>query len=753
MSSLFMRFLQLSGIQLRTGLLSSEDLHEPFVTSDFTIVPRITEMDIASLAVAEQYRRQAKRKVGANKVGLLRSAAEILQKAVVSNPTQPTLRLRWARVLLALLRVHIRSGTHHGNIDLYHQIERIRTSLLELRQRQSEHVCSELQLLESSLYRLMYHQHMNVQGAEAITLCLTYWARSYSLLMESFGNPNMLHIGLNVAARFPRRKSKRWTELLVGLEHVVTLGAFDECAASLCAIVSADFELAHFLVAALDGVPSRARLFCVLLEIFRRSPALMELLRVWITARRQLHVGQLTFEHLDDATVAKYLALCDSSVRTLNLTNCFITDDVLIMFSRVPHLESLVLKNCPLLDDSAVLTGCAALQDSLVHLDLTNCLLLTDLCLSRLKLPHLQTLNLSRCGSLRGDFLSRPGFPKLQSLRLDECWRIHKTAVARISVEAFSSLRSLSFAHLHHANSQSVSTLMKHHSLVTSLNLRNTSVADRLFRRPPPHLEALSLKSSDVEDDSVALLGLCPSLARLNLKMCIRVTNAGMQSFLRNRAPTCVPMTHLDLTDTPGMSPATLDALLCRLPGAPHSWRSLKLRGCEVPLATLRAVLESATNLCALSLSGRPEADLGDCHVVARSLESLHLESCAWSTTTLAQLLSSATRSVKIRSCPSFTVEALQVVLHTCTDLELLHLVALDLVPGSLDKASEMWRHLKWGDKLKHLVLQEVASMTDAVFATMHGVLPGLDSLSLRELPLTDVSWALITSEAKNLRG
>lgn len=58
MGPLLRRFLQLSGIQLRSGLRDSADLHEPFVTSDFTIVPRITEMDIASLAVAEQYRRQ-----------------------------------------------------------------------------------------------------------------------------------------------------------------------------------------------------------------------------------------------------------------------------------------------------------------------------------------------------------------------------------------------------------------------------------------------------------------------------------------------------------------------------------------------------------------------------------------------------------------------------------------------------------------------------------------------------------------------
>jgi hypothetical protein len=470
MSSLLLRFLGLSGIQLRSGLRNSEDLHEPFVTSDFTIVPRITEMDIASLAVAEQYRRQAKRKVGSNKSGLLRSAAEILQKAVISNPHLLSNRLRWVRVLLAILRFDIRMGMQFGNAELEHEISRIKVVLAECVPAGSDRpVPAEAQLLESSLYRQMYHQHMNIDGADSLFTCLNYWAQSYQLLLQSHSNPSLIHIGLNVRQRFERRKGKRWTELLVGLENVVSLSKLESCAQVLGPIIAADAEMAHFLLSSLDGPPPRLRLFCVVIELFRAQSNLNDLLRMWINKRSRVSVNALTFEFLGDSTVAKFLALCDHSVTVLDLSNCFLTDDVVVLFGRLPNLVSLSLSNCPMLSDDGLMQACGSLQ-RLVHLDISQCVKITDHALSRLRLPQLQRLNLNKCVSLNGEFLARKGFSRVQTLSLNECHRIGKSNLSRISSESFPALTNLSLSHLHCANSQVCALLFVFNKCVSCLN-------------------------------------------------------------------------------------------------------------------------------------------------------------------------------------------------------------------------------------------------------------------------------------------
>jgi hypothetical protein len=60
----------------------------------------------------------------------------------------------------------------------------------------------------------------------------------------------------------------------------------------------------------------------------------------------------------------------------------------------------------------------------LVSLDVSQCIRLTDACLSRLRLPALEVLNVSRCVSLAGDFLGKRGFGKVHTLLLNECHRI-----------------------------------------------------------------------------------------------------------------------------------------------------------------------------------------------------------------------------------------------------------------------------------------------------------------------------------------
>lgn len=469
MAPLLRRFLQLSGIQLRSGLRDSADLHEPFVTSDFALVPRITEMDIASLAVAEQYRRQvkrpltaahvflisflqAKRKVGSNKYALLQSAAEILSKAVISNPRQLSNRLRWVRVLVSMLRFRIRNGVQFGDTELAREIARVKSILHE--SAAIEAVPAEAQFLESSLLRQEYHQHMNVDGADALLSCLGFWAQSYALLMKSHSNGVLLHIGLNIRARFARRKAKRWAELLVGLESFVQFGKVDQVVLLLSNIIAADVELASFLLASLDGPPRRLRIVSVLMEIFRPHATLTDMLRTWLSARPKIKITRMTFEFCCDATVAKFLALCDENVTRLSLANCIhITDDVGLMFARMPNLRELSLSNCPHLTDEGVLTFIPSLQRIEV-LDLSQCVRLTDHCLSRMRLPALQSLDVTKCISVNGEFLARKGFMRVHSLWLDECHRISRTSLSRLSTEAFPSLTHLSLRHLACANSQ-----------------------------------------------------------------------------------------------------------------------------------------------------------------------------------------------------------------------------------------------------------------------------------------------------------
>ncbi len=161
MPQLLSRLCHLGGIQLRSGpILSAEDLNEPFVTSDFTIEPRITEMDIASMALAEQYRKQAKRKLGLNKLTLLQNAAEIFAKAAICNPRLLSNRVRWLRVLVAILRNMIRTGKRFGNRELEAQFSRSDKVLADCQKecKTLGYVPCEVLFCESSLVRQKYHQ-------------------------------------------------------------------------------------------------------------------------------------------------------------------------------------------------------------------------------------------------------------------------------------------------------------------------------------------------------------------------------------------------------------------------------------------------------------------------------------------------------------------------------------------------------------------------------------------------------------------
>jgi hypothetical protein len=529
---------------------------------------------------------------------------------------------------------------------------------------------------------------------------------------------------------------------------------------------------------ALDGPPPRLRLFAVYAEVFKAHPALSDLLRAWLVQQPKVKLNRLTFDFLGNATVGRFMALCDERVTRLDLSHCVgIDDDVLLMIPRMPALTQLSLANCPRLSDDGVYS-CVSSLSQLVSLDLAQCIKLSDACLTRLRLPALQELNLSRCLSMTGHFLGQRGFPKVaglidcswcsppshsqqvHTLRLDECHGIIKFNVVKISNETLPSLTHLSMAHLHVVTSQVIATIMNHCSQLVRLDLRNTAVSDKLFRKQRPvTLARLLLNGSDLDDEGVTALGLLPRLSSLNIKTCVHVSHVGLDAFVRVRrqpanlssgAPIVVPLTHLDLTDIPALPESTLHSLICELPSAPQSFVSLKLRGCNLSNATLLQLLTTATSLRKLTLSGRQETDLPDASAIAvRNLCSLHLESCAWGVRIMGELCGPTLQSLKIRACPNLSYDAFSRISERCSNLLKLHLVQLPSFGGP---DSDQQPPIKWGERMRHLVLQELP-LTDAAFLWFRTVLPTLVALSLRELSnITDASWAIITSFGKNLR-
>ncbi len=752
MPALLSRLCHLGGIQLRSGpKLMAEDLNEPFVTSDFTIVPRITEMDIASMALAEQYRKQAKRKLGSNKLTLLQSAAEIFSKAAICNPHHLSNRVRWLRVLISILRHQIRTGKRYRDLDLEIEFTRCDKVLADCLKECANvgRVPPEVLFLESSLLRQKYHQFMTADGSAMLVPALEYWTQSYKLLLSaaSCSSAIALHIGLNVLnpVRIQHRKNKRWIELIVGLEHLTDLRDVPRAAALLGPIISAEPEFAVYMVGMLRG---RERVFGVLFALFRAFPPLLNLLKRWMNSDPTVVVRRLTMEFLEDSVVANYLQLCSDSITAVDLSNCSgITNDALLMLDRMPSLQSISLRRCHRVTDEGVIAISQSFPN-LLQLNLSGCIKLTDRSLSRMRCPKLAVLRLKKCVSLEGEFLRSKCFVSLTELDLEECHRITKSNLQRISAELFPALQNLNLNHLGAANGQVVCSILKHCPALSDLSLRNTQVAEKAFRvsgRHAVNLSRLCVQSSEFDDESLVLIATFPCLARLNLKQCLNLSSPGLFQFVRLRPRDCVAMTHLDITDVPGISEEALHTLLCDIPGAPASWKSLKLRGCSLSLVTLQKVLASATNLETLSLAGRPELDLGSCFVVVRSLKKLFLEACSWSTETFKLFLAKSIVSLKLRSCPNLGSDAMHLITAHCPRLEKLHLVALPVDGAGLLALTTL-------HGVRKLTLHELPLNDDAVLPVLRTMMGKLTCLSLRELQVTDATWTCITTFGSNLK-
>lgn len=763
MSSLLGRLSELAGIHMRSGpRFAFENLNEPFVTSDFTMVPRITEMDIASLALAEQYRKQAKRKQGANKLTLLRSAAEIFAKASISNPHHLSNRVRWLRVIISILRHSIRGRESSSEADenLEREFARADTILQEcLNECNSlNRKIPEVIYLQSSLLRQRYHNLVNsssVPSSALMSLVLEHWVSSYELLLlaSSFPSPDSLHVGLNVYnnSRFEHRKAKRWMELSLGLSSMTDLREMSSMANLLGPVVARDELLARFMVSTLEARPCT---FGVLFVIFRSFPKLLDLLKLWLNRSHTLVPHNLTMEYLEDSVVANYIQLCTSNIVSVDLTNCSgCTNDVLFMLARTPSLTSLSLRRCTRITDEGVRPFLDMFSTGIQELNLSFCPRITDRSFLKRKLPVLRRLVLEGCVSLEGEFLTSKGLmaPSLEFLDLQSCHRLSKPSMLRLSSDIFPQIKLLDLSHTSVASGQVVASLLKNASSITVLKLRNTPVSDKAFRPNVRHVQMvnnltrLNLHDTDIEDDTLGYIAAFPHLTRLNLKQCANLTDKGVVAFVQRRPENAAPMTHLDITDTPRILDNAMQAILCELPGAPHAWQSLKLRGCTIRLGTLQQVLLLAAGLRVLSLSGRQETDLAGTAVATRGLERLSLEACSWNTLTLKQFVSPELISLKLRSCPNLGDSAMQSIILVCSNLRKLHLISLPVGSPGCKFVSNL-------QKLKKLCLQDLEINDEAAAPLLRALVPKLSHLVIRDINWTDVSWKRITSAGINLK-
>ncbi len=587
---------------------------------------------------------------------------------------------------------------------------------------------------------------MVVQGLE-------YWTSSYKLLLAAAnGNPGeALHIGLNVLnpVRIHHRKAKRWVELVMGLDHLTDMRHVPQVVELLEPVVAEDIELAEFLVKSLK---TRERLFGVLFAVFRRHAHLLRLLKIYINGENgHVALRKLSMAFLDDSVVAPFLQLCSNAIESVDLSNCSgCTNDVLFMLERISSLKHISLRRLHRVTDEGVIRIAESFSN-LVSLNLSGCVKLTDRCLHRMRCLKLEKLILKRCVLLEGEFLNKARhFASVRELDLEDCHRITKPNLSRISVDTFPVLEKLNLNNLFAASGQVVHAIVKHCPLLRELALRNVNLSEKAFRLAKAKgsrvlLERLCVHSTDFDDEALSSVATFPNLLRLNMKQCYSLTSQGLVSFSRLRPADCAALTHLDVTDVTEISEDALHTLLCGIPGAPISWRSLKLRGCNLGLVTLQTILSASTNLEALSLAGRSELDLGNCFVVTRSLRKLVLEACHWLPTTLKMLLGPSMVSLKLRSCPNLGNEACQFVASHAMNIEKLHIVAIPITRDGL-------LFLKKLNGVKKLTLHDLSLSDHDVLPLLQSMMGGLSSLSLRELQITDVAWLVITSLGTNLK-
>ncbi|KAL0485716.1 F-box/LRR-repeat protein FBXL20 [Acrasis kona] len=205
-----------------------------------------------------------------------------------------------------------------------------------------------------------------------------------------------------------------------------------------------------------------------------------------------------------------YLTYIAKNLRTLNLKRCpKVNDAAMTHLLQFPYLESLDLTGCVHLTDSgmSILKG---LGPRLTSLDLTFCHQITDVGLQHLsELVNLEVLNLQCCRLITCQGLTHivQKCKKLVSLNLTGCDRITLSGIDGQN----SGLTKLERLNLMGCKLVSDKCIIKLLSWTTKLK------------------ELVLAFSDDITDDGVTMVAdTCQELEHLNLKKCVRITDASV---------------------------------------------------------------------------------------------------------------------------------------------------------------------------------------------------------------------------------
>uniref|UniRef100_A0A6V7QRP7 F-box/LRR-repeat protein 15-like leucin rich repeat domain-containing protein n=1 Tax=Ananas comosus var. bracteatus TaxID=296719 RepID=A0A6V7QRP7_ANACO len=417
--------------------------------------------------------------------------------------------------------------------------------------------------------------------------------------------------------------------------------------------------------------------------------------------------------------------------------------------SRYPSVSHLDLSLCPRVGDAALSAIAGALRSSLRSIDLSRSRLFSQIGLESLavtcaglveidlsngtdlsdaaaaaiaKARNLERLWLARCKIMTDMGLGciAVGCPKLRLLCLKWCLGVTDLGVGLVAVKC-KKLRSLDLSY----------TMITKKCLPAVMQL--------------PCLEDLALAGCLGINDQ-ALLSLkqgCMSLGVLDVSNCQHVTHLGLSSIL-SRAPGLCQLNLVYFCPFTQSLASSLQKL--------SKLQSIRLDGCPVTSAGLKAIANSCTSLKELSLSkcsGVTDEGLSSVVVKHKTLMKLDITCCRNITdVSVANITSScsALTSLRMESCGLVSNEAFRLIGQHCQLLE-----ELDLTDNDVD--DEGLKAISRCCKLSSLKIGICLNISDEGLVHVGKSCPELQELDLyRSFGVTDKGVSAIASGCCNLQ-
>ncbi len=220
-------------------------------------------------------------------------------------------------------------------------------------------------------------------------------------------------------------------------------------------------------------------------------------------------------------------------LRTLKLSQVFITDDGLANIRRQTQLESLNLSG----SRNFTSAGLVNLQDmtALTHLKLADCHQINDAGLRHLRgLTRMLYLDLSKCTDITDKGLAHlQDMTEIYSLNLSCCHHITDAGLAHL--EKMTGLLHLNLAKA--SISHRGLSCLKQMKNMASLNLSECGEIDDIglaHLADMRELRQLNLSGClDITDEGLRILSELNSLQTLDISGCVRITDAGLEHLLK----------------------------------------------------------------------------------------------------------------------------------------------------------------------------------------------------------------------------